>query len=54
MNVDAALTPVESWKPTDRAVMTLKETGRVLCIGQSKVFDLINRVFPAGVRERIG
>jgi len=42
-NVDAALTPVESWKPTDRAVMTLKETGRVLCIGQSKVFDLINQ-----------
>jgi excisionase family DNA binding protein len=23
--------------------MTLKETGRVLCIGQTKVFDLINQ-----------
>jgi len=42
-NVDAALTPMESWKPTDRAVMTLKETGRVLCIGQTKVYDLIKR-----------
>jgi len=35
--------PLESWKPKDRAVLTLAEVGRVLCIGQTKVFDLINK-----------
>lgn len=42
-NAKPSLRPVQSWKPTDRAVMTLKETGRVLCIGQTKVFNLINQ-----------
>ena len=33
----------ESWKPKDRAVMSLKETGHILGIGQTTIFNLIRR-----------
>lgn len=42
-SLEVVLPQAASWKPSDRAVLTLKEVGRVLSIGQTKVFDLINK-----------